>query len=64
MGMDMCYNDQLGLQAFTNQNNTKQLQQFYKEITNRMATHTSDVFRSVLDSQCCVVLFCFESHEA
>ena len=30
MGMDMCYNDQLGLQAFTNQNNTKQLQQFYK----------------------------------
>jgi len=25
MGMDMCYNDQLGLQAFTNLNNTKQL---------------------------------------
>ena len=27
MGMDMCYNDQLGLHAFTNLNNTKQLQQ-------------------------------------
>jgi len=25
MGKDMCYNDQLGLQAFTNLNNTKQL---------------------------------------
>ena len=59
MGMDMCYNDQLGLQAFTNQNNTKQLQQFYKEITNRMATHTSDVFSvsTGLSMLCSFVLF-------
>ena len=27
MGMDMRYNDQLGLHAFINLNNTKQLQQ-------------------------------------